>query len=58
MTIENFQCARLSSIPSAYYRVRHGWVRRKIFKIKVLRWLQNAILVLVFADTVFHKTAI
>ena len=30
----------------------------KIFKIKALRWLGNAILRLVFAHTVFHKRAI
>ena len=30
----------------------------KIFRMEVLIWLENAILKLVFANTVFHKRAI
>ena len=36
----------------------HGWGRRKKFEIKALRWLENAILGLVFANTVFYKSTI
>ena len=33
----------------------HDWAQRKLFKIKVLIWLENAIFRLVFANTVFHS---
>ena len=35
----------------------HGWAE-KLFEIKALRWLENAILGLVFANTVFYKSTI
>ena len=41
-----------------YYWAHYGWARRRIFKIKVLSSLENTILRLVFASTVFHKSAI
>ena len=34
-----------------------GWARQKIFRIEVLRWLENAILRLVFVNTVLYKRA-
>ena len=33
-------------------RVHHGWARRKTVTMKVLSWLENAILKLVLANTV------
>ena len=36
-------------ISSLYYGAHHGWARRKIFKTKVLRWLENPIMRLIFA---------
>ena len=39
---------RIRSLLWAHYR----WTRRKIFKIEVLRWLENTILRFVFAYTV------
>ena len=36
----------------------HGWGRRKKFEIRALRWLENAILGLAFANTVFYKSTI
>ena len=33
----------------------HGWGKRKKFEMKALRWLEYAILGLVFANTVFYK---
>ena len=52
MVIDTFQCARHSLVSSVYYRANHGWTCRKLFKTKVLRWLENAILSLEFANTV------
>jgi len=43
--------------PHGYYRAHHGWAQRNIFKIKVFGLLENAILGLVFANTVFYKRA-
>ena len=42
--IRYFQCLKHSLVSS-----HHGWARRKIFKTKVLRWLENAIMRLIFA---------
>ena len=36
----------------------HGWGRRKKFEIKAVRWQENAILGLVFANTVFYKSTL
>ena len=47
-------CVRHSFISRVYYRAHHGWAWRKIFKIKVLGRLENAILRLVVANAVFH----
>ena len=47
--IRHFQCIKHSLVFSLYYGAHHGWARRKIFKTKVLRWLENAIMRLVFA---------
>ena len=47
--IRYFQCIKDSLVSSLYYGAHHGWARRKIFKTKVLRWLENAIMRLMFA---------
>ena len=56
MAVENFQCARYSLVP-AIGPIMVG-PEEKIFQIKVLRRLENAILRLVFVDAVLHKIAI
>ena len=58
MGIEDLQCNRHSPLFSVYYRTHYGWGSRKRFLIKALRWLQNAILKLAIANTVFHKRSI
>ena len=30
----------------------------KVFKTKVFRWLENAIIILIFANTISHKRAV
>ena len=52
MAIERFQSPRHSFASRVYYKAHHDWARRKIFKIKVLRGLENAILRLVLANTI------
>ena len=47
--IRYFQCINHSLVSSLYYGAHHGWARRNIFETKVLRWLENAIMRLVFA---------
>ena len=44
-----------SVLNKLYYEAHRGWARRKIFLIKVLRWLENAVLRLVFTNSVFCK---
>ena len=56
MAIESFQCAR-HLLVSVIGPTRVGPVE-KIFIIKALRRLENAILRLVFANAVLHKTPI
>ena len=56
--IRYYQSIKHSLVSSLHYRDHHGWARRKIFKMKVLRWLENAIMRLVFASTVSHKRAV
>ena len=50
MAIENFQLARYFLVSCVYYRARHGWARRKVFKTEVLGWMENATLNLVFTS--------
>ena len=50
MAIENFQCAKHSLVSSFYYMAHNGWVRKNIFKVEFLSWLENAIFSLVFAN--------
>ena len=38
-----------------YYKAHLGWRLRLIFIIKVLRWLENAVLRFVFAKSMLHK---
>ena len=49
-----------STLPSSVSTILtlHGWGRRKKFEIKALRWLENAIVRLAFANTVFYKSTI
>ena len=49
MTIQNFQCARFLLYP-VLFRAHYGWAGKKFFKLKVLRWPENAMLNLVFAN--------
>ena len=56
MAIENFQCTR-HSLVSVIGPTMIG-PAEKIFKIKILRRLENASLRLVFEISVFHKIAI
>ena len=59
MAVEcTFDVLDILSYLFTYYTAYHGWAQRKIFKIKALRLLQNAVLKLNFANTVFHKKAI
>ena len=58
MGIEDLQSIRPSPLFCVYYMTHHGWGRRKKFEMKALRWLENAILGLVFANTVFYKSTI
>ena len=57
--VEN-TCSVLDTLPYSVSTVvtPHGWGRRKKFEIKALRWLENAILGLVFAYTVCYKSVI
>ena len=50
--IESVEQALISRV---YYKDHLGCARRKIFLIKVLRWLENAVLRLVFANSMFYK---
>ena len=50
MAIENFLCVSHSLVSNFYYMAHHDWVRKKIFKIEVLSWLENAFFSLVFAN--------
>ena len=56
MGSKDLQCIRHSPLFCVYYFDSHGWGRRKKFEIKALRWLENAILGLVFANIVFYKS--
>ena len=47
--IRYFQCIKHSLVSSLYYGAHHGWAWRKIFKTKVPRWLENAIMSFIFA---------
>ena len=49
-----------STLPSSVSTILtpHGWGRRKKFERKALRWLENAIVRLAFANTVFYKSTI
>ena len=49
-----------STLPSSVSTILtpRGWSRRKKFEIKALRWLENAIVRLAFANTVFYKSTI
>ena len=53
-------CSVLDTLPYSVSAVltSHGWSKRKKFEIKALRWLENAILGLVFANTVCYKSII
>ena len=53
-------CSVLETLPYSVSAnlTPHGWGRRKKGEIKALRWLVNAILGLVFANTVFYKSTI
>ena len=42
-------------VSRVYYNAHRGWNRRKIFIIKVLGCLENAVLRLVFANSIFQK---
>ena len=50
MAIKTFPSTRHSFVSIVLYRDHHGWIRRKIFKLNVLRKSENAILRLVFAN--------
>ena len=53
-------CSVLDTLPYSVSTILtpHGWGRRKRFELKALRWMENAILGLVFANTVFYKNTI
>ena len=53
-------CSVFDTLPYSVSTVLtpHGWSRRKKFEIKALRWLEKAILGLVFANTVCYKSII
>ena len=56
--IRYFQCIKHSLVSSLYCGTYHGWARRKIFRTRVPRWLENAIMRLIFANTIhafFYK---
>ena len=55
---KDLQCIRNSPYSVSTILTLHGWGRRKKFEIKALRWLENAVLGLVFANMVFHKSTI
>ena len=55
--IRYVQCIKHSLVSTFYCRAHHGWTRRKVLKINVLRSLENAFMILVFANTVSHKRA-
>ena len=57
MGSKDSQCIRHSPLFSVYY-FDSPWLGRKKFEIKAVRWLENAILGLVFANTVFYKSTI
>ena len=58
MGIKDLQCIRHSPLFRVFY-IDCPWVgQEKKFEIKALRWLENAILGLVFANTVFYKSTI
>ena len=53
-----YQCIIYCLVLCVHYQAYNGWALRKIFKIKGLRWLENAILKLDFVNTIFHRRAI
>ena len=58
MGSKDLQCIRHSPLFCVYY-FDPPWLGQEItFKIKALRWLENAILGFVFANTVFYKSTI
>ena len=57
MAIENVLCVSHSLVSNFYYMAHHGWAQKNIFKIEVLSWLENASLILAFANTLIHKKA-
>ena len=58
MAIKDLQCSRHSPLLSAYYFNCPWLLQGKIFEINALGWLENAILGLVFANTVFYMSTI
>ena len=58
MGSKDSQCIRHSPLFCVYYFDSPWLGRRKKFEIKALRWLENAILGLVFANTKFYKSTI
>ena len=53
-------CSVLETFPCSASTIStpHGWGRRKQFEVKALRWLENAILGLIFVNTVFYKSTV
>ena len=53
-------CSVLDTLPYSVSTIltAHGWGRRKKFETKALRWLENVILGLAFANTIFYKSTI
>ena len=58
MGSKDLQCINTLTYSVSTILTPHGWGRRKKFEIKALRWLENAILGLIFVNTVFYKSAI
>ena len=56
--IRYFECIKHSLVSSLHFGAHHGWASRKIFKTKVPRWLENAIMRLIFANIISHKRAV
>ena len=55
---KDLQCIRHSPLLCVYYFDSPWLGQEKKIEIKALRWLENAILGLVFASTVFYKSTI
>ena len=53
-------CSVLDTLPysASIVLTPHGWGRRKKFEVKALRCLENAILGLIFVNTVFYKSTV